>query len=95
MTLLICLIKLIHFLHVNQAVTLIKLVGEQNFKRLNIKGIFAGSESFPKGQMEYIKNKFNIPIAHWYGHSEYAILAKYCDHCDGFHFYFVALVLTI
>ncbi|GAI77611.1 unnamed protein product, partial [marine sediment metagenome] len=47
----------------------------------------AGSEAFPVEQMKNFINNFNIKIAHWYGHSEYAILAKFCITCSGFHFY--------
>ena len=65
----------------------IGFIGEDNFSRLKIRGILAGSEVFPKGQMEWLRTRFGIDIAHWYGHSEYAILAKYCFNCDGFHFY--------
>ena len=57
------------------------------FKSFPIRGIFAGSEAFPISQMNWFKQNFNIQIAHWYGHSEYAILARFCNNCNEFHFY--------
>ena len=47
----------------------------------------AGSEAFPPGQMKKTQEALNCPICHWYGHSEYAVLGKYCSNCNGFHFY--------
>ena len=77
------------FLHVypSSLMGLIDFVGENQFKSLPILGVMAGSELFPKGQMDWFRNIFNLRIAHWYGHSEYAVLAKYCHTCNGFHFY--------
>ena len=37
--------------------------------------------------MSWLKKKINIPFVHWYGHSEYAILGKFCNSCEEFHFY--------
>jgi phenylacetate-coenzyme A ligase PaaK-like adenylate-forming protein len=77
------------FLHVypSSFFSLINYLGEDIVKSLNIKGILAGSESFPDGQMELVSNIYKLPIAYWYGHSEYAVLARYCIECHGFHFY--------
>jgi phenylacetate-CoA ligase len=77
------------FLHVypSSLMSLIDFFGEKKFKNFPIKGIMAGSEAFPVNQMKWFMNSFNIPIAHWYGHSEYAILARFCWNCEEFHFY--------
>lgn len=77
------------FLHVypSSLMSVINFLGEEIFGSLNILGIFAGSEALPKSQMDYIRNKFDIPFAHWYGHTEYAVLAKYCYEADVFCFY--------
>jgi glycosyltransferase involved in cell wall biosynthesis len=77
------------FLHVypSSLFTLIELLGEDLFRALPIKGILAGSESFPIGDAERFERDFGIPVAHWYGHSEYAALAYRCRTCHGFHFY--------
>jgi len=77
------------FLHVypSSLFAFVQAIGNENFKNLKIKGVLAGSEAFPKGQMESFSKNFKIPIAHWYGHSEYAVLAKYCFRNDAFCFY--------
>ena len=77
------------FLHVypSTLLFLVDFFGEDVFQQFPIKGVLAGSEAFPIEQMTWFKKKFNVPIAHWYGHSEYAILAKFCNHCEEFHFY--------
>ena len=77
------------YLHVypSSLFTLIEFLGERKFAKLNIKGVLAGSECFPLEQMKIIREQYGLPIAHWYGHSEYAVLAKYCNSCNGFHFY--------
>lgn len=77
------------FLHVypSSLLSLIKFLGDEVFGSLKISGIFAGSEAFPKSQMANIQSRFNIPVAHWYGHTEYAVLAKYCFKTDAFCFY--------
>ncbi|PTX44479.1 phenylacetate-coenzyme A ligase PaaK-like adenylate-forming protein [Christiangramia gaetbulicola] len=77
------------FLHVypSSLMSLINFFGEKMFKIFPIKGIMAGSETFPISQMKWIMKTFSIPIAHWYGHSEYAILARFCWNCEEFHFY--------
>jgi phenylacetate-CoA ligase len=77
------------FLHVypSSLYTFVDMVGEGLFRRLPIRGILAGSEVFPPGQQARFEREFGIPIAHWYGHSEYAALAYYCRECLGFHFY--------
>lgn len=77
------------FLHVypSSLLSLINFLGERVFSSLKISGIFAGSEAFPKSQIDNLKKRFNIPIAHWYGHTEYAVLAKYCFKTDAFCFY--------
>ena len=77
------------FLHVypSSFFSLSRFLGEDVIKSLKIRGILAGSESFPKGQMEMIEKVYKLPIAYWYGHSEYAVLARYCFKCHGFHFY--------
>lgn len=78
-----------YFLHVYPSVlnVLVDFFGESVFALFPISGIFAGSESFPVPQMEYFEKKFGFKIAHWYGHSEYAVLARYCPRCKEFHFY--------
>jgi phenylacetate-CoA ligase len=77
------------FLHVypSSLFTFIDLVGQDLFRRLPIRGVLAGSEAFPIGQKEYFERGFDIRVAHWYGHSEYAALAYCCRDCGGFHFY--------
>jgi len=62
-------------------------LGEAALRNLHIAGVLAGSEFFPPAQMKSMEEKYNFKIAHWYGHSEYAILARYCRVCEGFHFY--------
>lgn len=77
------------FLHVypSSLFTFIDFVGEAEFEALPIRGIMAGSEVFPPRQRELVEKRFGIRIAHWYGHSEYATLARCCHRCGGFHFY--------
>jgi len=77
------------FLHVHASslFTFIDLVGEDLFRRLPIRGIIAGSEAFPIAEQARFERDFGIQIAHWYGHSEYAVLAYNCRACRGFHFY--------
>jgi phenylacetate-CoA ligase len=77
------------FLHVfpSSLFMFIDLLGEDLFRSLPIKGILAGSESFPVGEMERFERDFAIPVAHWYGHSECAVLAYRCKVCKGFHFF--------
>jgi phenylacetate-CoA ligase len=77
------------FLHVypSSLMTFIDLVGEGLFRSLPIRGVMAGSETFPVGEQERFEQKFGIRVAHWYGHSEYAVLAYCCRRCRGFHFY--------
>jgi phenylacetate-CoA ligase len=67
--------------------TFIDLIGEDLFRRLPVRGVLAGSEVFPWAQQARFEEEFGLPIAHWYGHSEYAALAYYCRECHGFHFY--------
>jgi phenylacetate-CoA ligase len=71
----------------NSLFTFIDLVGEDLFRRLPIRGVLAGSEAFPLGKQAYFEQEFDIRVAHWYGHSEYAALAYHCRECLGFHFY--------
>lgn len=66
---------------------LIDFFGEELFSQFRINGIMAGSETFPISQYNWFKSKFDIPISHWYGHSEYAILGRFCYSCNEFHFY--------
>lgn len=77
------------FLHVypSSLFTLVDLLGEDLFRALPIKGILAGSESFPTGEADRFERDFGIPVAHWYGHSECAALAYRCNICKGFHFF--------
>ncbi len=77
------------FLHVypSSIYPLIDLLGDDLFRSLPIRGILAGSESFPLGERRQLELEYGIKIAHWYGHSEYAALAYACRVCDGFHFY--------
>ena len=65
----------------------IELAGDDAFRRLPVRGVLAGSESFLPGQQRRFEQEFGIRIAHWYGHSEYAALARWCRECGGFHFY--------
>jgi len=62
------------------------VIGLADFK-FGLEESMAGSESFPASQMKWFKSQFKIPVSHWYGHSEYAILGRYCDKCNEFHFY--------
>jgi phenylacetate-CoA ligase len=77
------------FLHVypSSLFTFIDLIGEDLFRQLPVRGVLAGSEVFPWAQQVRFEEDFGIPVAHWYGHSEYAALARYCRQCRGFHFY--------
>ena len=77
------------FLHVypSSLLSLVELLGEKDFRSLAIQGVLAGSEAFPPAQMKAFSDRFNLRIAYWYGHSEYASLARYCCQCEGFHFY--------
>jgi phenylacetate-CoA ligase len=77
------------FLHVypSSLYTFMDLVGEDLFRRLPIRGVLAGSEAFPPGQLAGFEQEFGIRVANWYGHSEYAVLAYGCRVCHGFHFY--------
>lgn len=77
------------FLHVHASslVTLIDLLGEDLFHSLPVRGVIAGSEAFPASEQMRFEQRFGIPVAHWYGHSEYAALAYCCRECRGFHFY--------
>src|SRR5215472_2342853 len=77
------------FLHVypSSLYTLIDLLGAELFRVLPVRGVLAGSEMFPAGELECFEREFGIRVAHWYGHSEYAALAYRCRQCGGFHFY--------
>jgi phenylacetate-CoA ligase len=77
------------FLHVypSSLSTFIDLVGEDLFRVLPIRGVIAASEMYPAGEQLRFEQEFGIKIAHWYGHSEYAVLAYCCRQCRGFHFY--------
>lgn len=77
------------YLHVypSSLISLVELLGDETMRTLPILGILAGSEAFPSAQMLTLERKLGFSIAHWYGHSEYATLARYCRHCGGFHFY--------
>jgi len=77
------------FLHIypSSLYTFIDLIGEQLFRELPIRGVIAASEMFPTEQQLQFEADFNLQIAHWYGHSEYAVLAYYCRVCREFHFY--------
>jgi len=77
------------FLHVypSSLFTFIDIIGETAFAGLPVRGVLAGSEVFPPSQRQAFAKRFAIPIAHWYGHSEYATLARCCETCNGFHFY--------
>jgi phenylacetate-CoA ligase len=77
------------FLHVypSSLITFIDLVGEELFRALPVRAVLAGSEVFPAGEQERFEREFGIRVAHWYGHSEYAVLAYCCRECCGFHFY--------
>ena len=77
------------FLHVypSSLYTFIDLVGENLFRSLPIRGVIAASEMFSANEQARFEQDFGIKIAHWYGHSEYAVLAYCCRECRGFHFY--------
>jgi phenylacetate-CoA ligase len=77
------------FLHVypSSLYTFIDLVGEDLFRNLPVRGVIAASEMFPAADQLRFEQEFGVKIAHWYGHSEYAVLAYCCRQCRGFHFY--------
>ncbi len=77
------------FLHVypSSLYSFIDLIGDDLFRRLPVRGVLASSEAFLAGQQPRFEEEFGIPVAHWYGHSEYAVLAYCCRTCRGFHFY--------
>lgn len=65
----------------------INLIGESRFKKLPIIGVHASSEVFSKFQMKYIKEDLKLPLTFFYGHSEYAVIAKYCMKEQKYFFY--------
>ena len=71
------------FLHVypSSLYMFIDLLGEDLFRSLPVRGVIAASEMFPAGDQLRFEQEFGIKIAHWYGHSEYAILAYCCRQC--------------
>ena len=73
--------------HSSSIFTFIDLVGEDFFRSLPIRGVIAASEPFPAGERARFEREFGLQVAHWYGHSEYAMLAYCCRKCGGFHFY--------
>ena len=77
------------FLHAypSSLYTFIDLLGEDLFRSLPVRGVLAASETFPANEQARFEDEFGIKIAHWYGHSEYAVLARCCRDCRGFHFY--------
>jgi phenylacetate-CoA ligase len=77
------------FLHIypSSLYTFIDLVGEDLFRSLPIRGVIAASEMFPTADQLQFEDAYGFKIAHWYGHSEYAMLAYQCRQCHGFHFY--------
>jgi phenylacetate-CoA ligase len=77
------------FLHVypSSLYTFIDLVGEDLFRSLPVRGVLAASEMFPATEQARFEQEFGLKIAHWYGHSEYAVLAYCCRECRSFHFY--------
>jgi phenylacetate-CoA ligase len=77
------------FLHVypSSLYTFVDLVGEELFRSLPVRGVLAASEMFPAAEQLRFEQEFGVKIAHWYGHSEYAVLAYCCRACRGFHFY--------
>jgi phenylacetate-CoA ligase len=77
------------FFHVypSSLFSFIEFVGEDFFGSLPVRGVLAGSEAFPMAEQAKFENTFDIMVAHWYGHSEYATLAYCCRMCRGFHFY--------
>jgi phenylacetate-CoA ligase len=77
------------FLHVypSSLHTFIDLLGQGLFRSLPVRGVIAASEMFPANEQGRFEQEFGIKIAHWYGHSEYAVLAYCCRKCRGFHFY--------
>lgn len=77
------------FLHIypSSLYTFIDLVGEALFRELPVRGIIAASEMFPAAEQARFEQEFGIKIAHWYGHSEYAVQAYCCRECRSFHFY--------
>lgn len=77
------------FLHVypSSLYTFIDLVGEDLFRSLPVRGVIAASEMFSANDQTRFEQEFGTKIVHWYGHSEYAVLAYCCRECRGFHFY--------
>ncbi len=77
------------FLHIypSSLYTFIDLVGEGLFRSLPVRGVIAASEAFPANERARFEQEFGIKVAHWFGHSEYAVLAYNCRDCQGFHFY--------
>jgi phenylacetate-CoA ligase len=77
------------FLHIypSSLYTFIDLLGEDLFRALPVRGVIAASEMFPANEQVRFEQGFGLKIAHWYGHSEYAVLAYSCRDCHGFHFY--------
>lgn len=66
--------------------------------KLPIQRIFVGSEKYYTWQYDLTKKAFpNAKIVHWYGHSERAVWAPWCEKTQMFHinpFYGFAEVLT-
>jgi phenylacetate-CoA ligase len=67
--------------------TFIDLLGQDLFRSLPVRGVIAASEMFPASEQARFEQEFGLKIVHWYGHSEYAVLAYCCRECRGFHFY--------
>jgi len=67
--------------------TIIDVMGEDEFASLPVRAVMAASEVFPRGQMARLRNRFGLPLAHWYGHSEWAVLGHYDFEADRYLFY--------
>ncbi len=64
-----------------------ELVREQKMGELAVDGIITGSEMLYSSQHEIISETFNCRISEWYGLSELAGFAAFCETSDHYHFF--------
>ena len=67
--------------------TMIDVMGEDVFASLPLRGLLAASETFPRGQMLRLRDRFGLPMHFFYGHSERTVLAPYDFEGDRYLFY--------
>lgn len=63
-----------------------ELLREHGVQHLQIDGVITGSEMMYVAQREQISKTFGCRIWEWYGLSELAGFASFCEHADQYHF---------